>query len=68
MSKTVIVRLDEIGENVRRARAICALALAQVAADSGDDLSADISLALCGVDDLLNDAQEETEAMGRRER
>lgn len=48
------IQLDEIGESVRRARAIAHLT--QVAADQGDDMSRETSLAMCVMEDLLQGA------------
>ena len=54
-------KLDEIGENVRRAQAIAHLT--QAALDQSSDLSAQTSLAMCVVDDLLGEAVAKLEAL-----
>lgn len=49
------IDLDKLGENVRRARAIAHLA--QVATDDGNDHTIQTGLAMCVVDDLLDEAE-----------
>lgn len=50
------IQLDEVSESVRRARAIAHLT--QIAADVGNDVSVQVSLAMCVIEDLLAAADE----------
>lgn len=62
MSKNTKINLDEIGEKVRRARAIALLT--QVAAGQRCDYSHSTHLAMCVVEELLDDAETMIDASG----